>query len=57
VSEIERLLLSTTDAAVWTDEFFRLHGDRLSDIDWGLMVSWFANAIETGRTAGREVPK
>lgn len=47
-------LHSTTDAAIWTDEFFRLHADRLDQIDWGLMVSWFANAIEVGRSAGRE---
>jgi hypothetical protein len=48
----ETELHSTTDAAVWTDRFFELHGDRLADIDWGLMISWFANAIETGRSFG-----
>jgi hypothetical protein len=45
-------LHATTDAKVWTDEFFRLHGDRLAEVDWGLMISWFANAIEVGRIAG-----
>ena len=44
-----RRLLSTTDAAVWADEYVKLYGG-----DWGLMVAWFANAIETGRAAGRD---
>jgi hypothetical protein len=38
-------LLSTTDAQKWAQEFVRMHGG-----DEGLMISWFANAIETGRT-------
>lgn len=45
-------LLSTTDAQVWAQEFLRLFGERRDDLDEGLMVSWFANAIETGRSAG-----
>lgn len=44
----EKLLRSTTDAAVWTNEFIKV----VPDADWGLMVGWFANAIETGRDAG-----
>jgi len=43
-------LLSTTDAQAWAQEFVRLHGG-----DDGLMLSWFANAIEAGRTAGMAV--
>jgi hypothetical protein len=34
----------TTDAAKWAREFVRLHGG-----DHGLMLTWFANAIEHGR--------
>ena len=42
-----RLLLNSTEADVWAAEFVRLHGG-----DEGLMLGWFANAIEVGRTAG-----
>lgn len=48
MQELTRNLLSTTDAAMWADGFVKLHGG-----DWGLMVGWFANAIEVGREAGR----
>lgn len=41
-------LHGTTDAEVWASEFCRLH----PEIDKGLMIGWFANAIETGRTHG-----
>lgn len=34
----------TTDASKWAAEFVRLHGG-----DEGLMLAWFANAIEHGR--------
>jgi len=40
-------LLGTTNALKWAEEFVRLHGG-----DTGLMLAWFANAIETGRRAG-----
>jgi hypothetical protein len=43
-------LASTTDAAVWATEFCR----RIPGTDWGLMVGWFANAIEAGRDAGSQ---
>lgn len=36
-----------TDAAKWASEFVKLHGG-----DEGLMLGWFANAIEAGRSAG-----
>lgn len=41
----EHELLSTTDAKVWAQEFMRLFGDRREDIDEGLMIGWFANAM------------
>jgi hypothetical protein len=44
-----RKLYDTTDAIVWAHEFVTL----FSEIDEGLMIGWFANAIETGRSAGR----
>jgi hypothetical protein len=44
-----RRLMSTTDAAVWAHEFVTL----FPEADEGLMISWFANAIEVGRSAGR----
>jgi hypothetical protein len=65
---VEHTLLATTDAMVWAEEFCRIFdghvvvGSRtLQEIehkDWtkldeGTMVAWFANAIETGRSAGQ----
>ncbi len=51
----EAELLSTTDAAVWARHFIRRFGEARSApaIDEGLMLAWFANAIEVGRDAGR----
>lgn len=46
--ELAKKLHATTDAAVWTNEFCRLFPES----DWGLMVGWFANAIEVGRDHG-----
>lgn len=40
--------LHTTDARVWAREFCRLN----TASDEGMMLGWFANAIETGRDAG-----
>jgi hypothetical protein len=51
-SQVE--VTQTTDALVWAKEFMRLFEDRREDIDADLMLTWFANAIETGRTAGDE---
>ena len=42
-------LLSTTDAREWAEQFMLLFADRRDQIDHGLMLTWFANAIETGR--------
>lgn len=56
-------LNDTTDAMVWAEEFCRIfNGHILRENAWadlegevtvGTMVTWFANAIETGRNAGR----
>lgn len=46
-------LLATTDARVWASEFMERFADRRDEIDESLMLAWFANAIETGRAAGR----
>jgi hypothetical protein len=43
-----------TDGAAWAREFMIRFADRREEIDEGLMIGWFANAIEAGRTAGRE---
>ena len=52
-------LYATTNAAVWAEEFCRLFvvctsDDLVDDDRVGLMIGWFANAIETGRQAGYE---
>lgn len=46
-------LLSTTDAQVWAKEFLRIYETQDVVLDEGFMIGWFANAIETGREAGR----
>jgi hypothetical protein len=48
VTDLTQKLYSTTDAAVWAREFVSL----FPDADEGLMIGWFANAIETGRRHG-----
>lgn len=48
-------LHGTTDAKVWAEEFMRVartQGEQFGLIDEGMMIGWFANAIETGRAAG-----
>lgn len=41
---------TTTDATVWADEFLKIY--PVMKFARGTIISWFANAIETGRTAG-----
>lgn len=41
-----------TDGGKWASAFMGLFGARLLEIDEGLMIGWFANAIEAGRAAG-----
>jgi len=46
--DVERLY-ATTDAAVWAEEFAKVE----PGVDQGLMIGWFAGAIEAGvRLAG-----
>jgi hypothetical protein len=50
-------LLGTTDAEIWAAEFVRIfNGASIGAglVDEGTMLTWFANAIETGRDAGRK---
>ena len=49
-------LNDTTDATVWAEEFCRIFAGKFVNQDVGqdVMVAWFANAIETGRNAGRK---
>jgi hypothetical protein len=47
-------LHSTTDATIWARRFIELVELGLDPTDFGWVVGWFANAIETGRTFGRE---
>jgi hypothetical protein len=39
----EVLLRSTDDATIWAAEFKKIQ----PDVDEGLMISWFANCIES----------
>ncbi len=41
------------DARDWAAEFMRLFSDRRGEIDEGLMLAWFANAIMCGYDVGR----
>lgn len=56
--EVALILHSTTDARVWAREFCRRFAvcadasEPVVDDQEGLMIAWFANAIETGRAAG-----
>lgn len=58
----QQRLYATTDASVWAKEFMsNFGGDRLVEIDEGLMIGWFANAIENAKAHERRrhegVPK
>lgn len=48
----ERLAEMGTDAQKWADEFMAIFGERRDDIDSGLMIGWFANAIMAGHDEG-----
>lgn len=45
----EAKLRSKADPRVWAEEFMKEFGNRKKDIDEGLMIGWFANAMEVGR--------
>jgi hypothetical protein len=47
----EKRLYATSDASVWAEEFIKEFGPRKEDIDEGLMIGWFANAICTATDA------
>lgn len=56
---VEHTLLGSTDASTWAAEFCRIFQGRTiggpivtGEVDESVMVTWFANAIETGRNAG-----
>jgi len=59
---IEMDPISTTDAVYWAETFTKRFGGKYitaytadpeeGEVDFGTMVAWFANAIETGRKAG-----
>jgi hypothetical protein len=49
--ELARELLATTDAREWARGFLGVFPD--CGVDEGTLIAWFANAIETGRNAGR----
>lgn len=47
---VAKVLCTTTDAEVWAKHFKRQFGDVAPD--FYTMLTWFANAIETGRAFG-----
>ena len=48
MNDAELLVKMGTDAAKWANAFC----ERFPQCDQGVMLSWFANAIEAGRTEG-----
>jgi hypothetical protein len=50
VVPVQKILLDTTDARVWAEHFVAQFGD--SEADEPTMITWFANAIEVGRSQG-----
>lgn len=48
MNDMERRLRATTDAQVWATEFLRVVSEGAT-VDFGLMVGWFANAIESAK--------
>ena len=44
-------LHDTMDAQVWAKEFIRIKNEVNFEIDEGLMIGWFANAIMAGHDA------
>lgn len=47
----ERALRETTDAAAWAKAFLEEIDQPNVEVDFGLMVGWFANAIETAKAS------
>lgn len=36
------------DGKLWADAFMQMWGDKLNEVDHGLMLGWFCNAIMAG---------
>ena len=50
----EKELLSTASAQIWAKAFIQHKEDnnwKLEDIDEGLMIGWFTNAMETAKAS------
>lgn len=45
--------LTTLDAKLWAEEFMRIWSGRWDEVDEGLMIAWFANAIMRGFDEGQ----
>ena len=45
------------DASLWAKQFIRMFGDRKDEIDEGLMLGWFSNAIMCGYDHARRESK
>ena len=48
MTDSDLLLIMGTDGSKWAKEFTK----KFPDVDEGLMLGWFCNAIEAGREAG-----
>ena len=51
-ADIQKNLNCNMDARAWAQEFMRIFGRRLDEIDDALMVGWFANSIMCGFDEG-----
>ena len=47
---------NTMDAKLWAEAFMRRFEHRKDEIDEGLMLTWFANAIMAGYDHARRQP-
>lgn len=47
----EFLKRAGTDGTLWAKEFMKLFEDKKDKIDESLMIGWFCNAIEAGKSA------
>lgn len=45
---MSEVIRDSIDAKVWAVEFMNLFSDKRDEIDEGLMIAWFANAIMNG---------
>ena len=47
-TRINNMLMNTDDPAVWAREFMRVVDPRSNVIDEGMLIGWFANAMQAG---------